>query len=74
MAGDQCGEAIEQLERGEGEFSLTAGPGLGQAVAHLRRRRIPAEALTGEGGAAAVSQRAFETGAIVRRDKYSGVR
>lgn len=53
------GEAVEQFERREREFSPAAGQGLGEGVADRLIEAVPRELFTGEGAAGAVAQQSL---------------
>lgn len=53
------GEAVEQFERREREFSPAAGQGLGEGVADRLIVAVPRELFTGEGAAGAVAQQSL---------------
>jgi len=77
---DQCGESVEQLERGEGGLGLATGQRLGRGVADRLRGTVPGEPLAGEGGAGAVAtpqlqrQRCWCESSWGRRTRNSAVR
>ena len=70
---DQCGEPVEQFERGQGELGLAGGQGFWEAVADGPIGPVRGEPLAGEGGSGAVAQHPFEAGTVLGLDAYGGV-
>ena len=71
--GDQCGESVEQFERGEGECGLAGRQGFWEGVADRLIRPVPGKSFAGEGRADAVAQQPFEAGAVLGLDAHRGV-